>query len=1072
MTPLVTALILLSTAQGDSPAEVRLMRYPTIHGEKVVFTYGGDLWLTDTKGGVARRLTTHPGLEAYAKFSPDGSKIAFTASYDGNPDVYVMDAMGGEPKRLTFEPEQDIVLGWTPDGKVAYGSAHGNAFQNRLWIVNPEGGPPKSTSLGEISDGSFSPDGTRMAFNRNFSHNYNWRRYRGGTQGRIAIWTFANSGYEELPAQRENSWQPMWVGNRIYFISDRTQNTRNIWSYDLGSKRMTQHTRFSDADIKWPNSDGKTIIFEKNGFLHTMNLANDQVSTLSPRIATDAITARPQLRNLLPWTDSIDISPSGNRVVLSARGELFSLPARAGETRNMSRTSGTREKNATWSPDGKTIAYLSDATGEFQIYTQPQLGGEPTRIATEPSHRLTGLAWSPDSKSLSYTTATNDLYVYNLDSKSTKKVFTGLYNSGENYEWSPDSKWIAYLDNGPNLFARLYLHDVTAGKSYMVTEGYYRDDALSFDLNGKYLYLVSARTINPVFGDFDFNLQTQNAQRVYVLPLSKDTPNPLLPPIDEEPAGSPGTPPAQPGQPGQPGQPAPPGPAAREVKIDLEGLGDRLLPLPLPPGNYPFVLGLDNGVLFISNGTASTFRFSNRQKEDIGAVGAISQLAWTPNRQKFAYMSGPVLGVADLRPGFQVGAGRVETSGVEAIINPRDEWRQIFWEAWRWQRDRFYDPQMLGLDWNAIGRQYEKFLPHVAHRSDLNYVLSLMLSELGTSHAYVQGGDMGIGTQPIPIGKLGADYEVSGDYVRFKKIYGGLNFEEPRRGPLGEPGVNVKEGDYLLAIDGQSVRANVNPHSLLLNKVNRTVVLTVNDKPSTDGARTVRVRPIGSENELRYISWVEDNRRKVAQMSNGRIGYIHVPNTSFQGFIEFIKGFYSQSDKDAVIVDERYNGGGSIPTMFIELLSREQRTAFRQRNGGDVNFPVSALPGPKVMLVNEYAGSGGDMLPWLFREHKLGTLIGTRTWGGLVGITGSAPLVDGGGVTAPEFGIYDRTTGKWIAENTGVEPDIVVDARPDLVAKGQDPQLERAVQFLLDELKKPRRDPRRPDFPRVQPPRD
>lgn len=502
------------------------------------------------------------------------------------------------------------------------------------------------------------------------------------------------------------------------------------------------------------------------------------------------------------------------------------------------------------------------------------------------------------------------------------------------------------------------------------------------------------------------------------------------------------------------------------MRVDLDGIGSRIVALPWPAGNYGGVIGINNGVLAVTpQGSLLQFDFNSRQPMTL--MQGLQMADFNPSRTKMAYVAGGVLGIVDLRPGIEPGQGRVNLNDVEAVIDPRKEWKQIFWEAWRWQRDRFYDKDMLGLDWMAIGKQYEKFLPYVAHRSDLSYVLGLMIGELGTGHAYVGGGDMGTPVAAIPTGTLGADYELASGRVRFKKIYRGLAFEEPRRGPLGDPAVVVKEGEYLLAIDGKPV-GNQNPNALLVGKVNRLVTLTVNDKPTMDGARKVVVRTTASETELRYIEWVEGNRRKVAELSGGRIGYLHVPDTSTDGMIEFTKGYYSQSDKEALIVDERFNGGGMIPTFFIEKLIREAKTAFRQRNGGDVSFPPQSVEGPKAMLVNEYAGSGGDLFPWFFRQAKLGPLIGTRTWGGLVGITGSAPLVDGGMLTAPEFGLYDPVEGKWIAENTGIDPDINIDNRPDLMASGKDPQLEKAVEHLLNELKKGKRPVKRPDFPRVK----
>lgn len=1049
---MLVSLAALALGQSAAITEMRLMRSPAIYGETVVFTYAGDLWSTTVNGGVARRLTSHVGTEQFATFSPDGKWLAFTGTYDGNPDVFVMPADGGEPKRLTFEPGAEQVRGWTPDGKVAYvtGFDTPGAFTTGLRLISPNGGLPTRTKLDEVDGVSFAADGKRVAIHRNNSHTFNWRRYRGGTQGRIGFTDLNGSTYKEIPSGRENRWHPLWVGNNVYYIGDKNQGTRNLYVYDVNSGRETQLTKYTDADIKFPSTDGKSIVFERNGELYRYLLADNTTTKIVARLAGDLVATRPQLRKLGNFLTNFSLSPSGNRIAIEARGELFSVPARSGDIRHFGGDSSSKESNVSWSPDGKLIGFLSDKSGEPRIYTMPQMGGDWTEVATPNNHRITGFQWSPDNKKISYTTVTNDLVIFDLEAKSAQTVFTGEFNGAEMHRWSPDSKWIAYVNAGKNLFGAVHLYSLETKKSTQIMEGYFNDSAVDFDLNGKYLYFVSQRTFIPTPGDFEFQLNFTNSQRVYVVPLAADTPNPLIRPGDEEPAG---------------GAPAQPAQKPEAMRVDLAGIGDRAVALPWAPGNYGGVIGINNGVMtFTNQGALVQFDFNTRQP--VTLMQGLSMADFNPSRTKMAYMAGGMVGIVDLRPGIEPGQGRVNLNDVEAVIDPRKEWKQIFWEAWRWQRDRFYDKNMLGLNWTAIGRQYEKYLPFVAHRSDLNYVIGLMIGELGTGHAYVGGGDMGATVSAIPTGSLGADYELANGRIRFKKIYRGLAFEEARRGPLGDPAVDIKEGEYLLEIDGQTVGSQ-NPHALLVGKTNRRVTLTVNSTPSTTGARKVAVRTTMSEGELRYIDWVETNRRKVAELSGGKIGYLHVPDTSTEGMIEFIKGFYSQSNKEALIVDERFNGGGMIPTFFIEKLIRETKTMFRQRNGGDIGFPPQSVEGPKAMLINEYAGSGGDLFPWFFRQAKLGPLIGTRTWGGLVGITGSAPLVDAGMVTAPEFGLFDHVEGKWIAENTGIDPDIAVDNRPDILAAGKDAQLEKAIEHLLNELKKGKRPIKVPDFPKV-----
>lgn len=1058
MTALATALGALASAQ-----ESRLLRFPDIHGDKVVFTYATDLWVAPVDGSTpARRLTSHPNMEVGAKFSPDGKWIAFVGSYDGSTDVYVVPAEGGEPKRLTYEPGQKLLVDWTPDGsRIAYATTYGSTFTPRLQTIAPTGGMPKVTDVREIVNGTFSPDGKKLAYNRNNSYNFNWRRYRGGTQGRISFWDFDTKKYSSLPTGREQNYWPLWLGDTVYYLSDKTQNVINLWKYDTKTKRQEQVTKYGDWDIRNPGTDGKSIVFERDGFLYRFDSATGKVDRVNARIPSDMLTVRPRFVKLGGQVANFALSPTGARLAIEARGELFSVPAKNGETRNLlPGKDASRERNPQWSPDGQKIAYLSDESGEMQVYVAPQMGGEAERLTNVTDAAIVDFRWSPDGKAMSLSTQQNDLLVLDVESKSITKVLRSDYGNvaGNNYDWSPDSKWIAYLDGGKNLFGRVFLYNVASKKATQITEGYFRDDAITFDLNGKYLYLISARNFNPFFGVFDFAMEMQDAQQVYMILLSKDAQNPFVKPSDEEPVKSekkeekkedkPADKPAEKKDEGNP--------------LDLEGLGDRVLALPMPPGNYQFIIGGNNGVFFGDGAGLKLFTIGQDQPAQIlaGATG----LAFSEKRDKVAYQAGPTIGIVDARPGAAVGQGAVNLSAVEGWLDPRKEWNQIYWEAWRYYRDRFYDPKFNGLDWNAIGKHYAGFLPYVSHRSDLSYVLGMLIGETGTGHSYVGGGDMGKTEPSIPVGLLGVDYAVEGEYVKLGKIYRGLNFDASRRGPLGEPGLNVADGTYLLEIDGRPVRASNNVHEHLIGKVGRTVVLTVNDRPSLEGSRKVRVRPLASEGELRYIEWVEANRRAVDKATGGRVGYLHVPNTSVQGVIEFVKGFYSQTDKDALIVDERFNGGGMIPTFFIEKLIRKYDTGFQQRNGADVGFPTGTVEGPKIMLINEYAGSGGDMFPWLFQNAKVGPLLGMRTWGGLVGITGNAPLVDGGSITAPEFGIYDTRRGEWIAENKGVDPDIEVDANPELIAQGKDPQLEKAIEWTLNELKKnPPRKWKRPE---------
>lgn len=1053
---------MMASIGQSAPTEMRLMRYPAVHGDTVVFTYASDLWVCDKKGGYARRLTTSTGQEVRARISPDGEWVAFTGQYDGNSDVYVIPIDGGEPKRLTYEPDADNVLGWTPDGKVMYASTYGQFTnrQQRLWMVDPKGGMPIHTVVDEIFDGTMAADGKTLYYQRAVSSTFNWRRYRGGTQGRVSIYNLATNAYSELPSGREQSYNPMIVGNTVYYISDKTQGTLNLYKADVNTKKSTQLTNFSDADIKWPNTDGKTIVYERDGYLYTYDIASGKVDRMNPLVKSDNISARPYMRKLADQVQGLALSPSGVRAVIEARGDIFSVPATAGDTRNITNSTESRERFPEWSPDGKSIAYVSDATGDFEVYIQPQMGGNPTQLTSQ-KLPITSLSWSPDSKMISFSTSGSELYTLEVATKKLTKVYRAA-EGVSSYDWSPDSKWIAYIDQGPNNFGFVNLYEVATGKSTVITNGMYDDSAVSFDMNGKYLYLISSRSFSPTFGQYEFSLKVENAQRLYVIPLAKDTPDPLIAAGEEEPEqGAAGGPP--PGG-GRPGGPPAGGPAA--VKIDFDGLAERTMPLPMGPGTYFFALGANNGVFYYTNGALSLFSFNNRQSVPI-MQGIGPSFAFNANRTKMAYLAGGSIGIVPVQPGVQPGQGRVDLSAVETIINPRDEWKQIYWEAWRFERDNFYDPDMRGLDWKAIGDRYAKYLPYVAHRNDLNYVLGLLLGELGTGHSYVSGGDLGPQPAPVSTGQIGADLEPAGDKVRIKKIYKGSNYDESRRGPLTDPGVEVKEGDYLLEIDGKPVTSSMDPNSLLVGKANRLVVLTVNSSPSMVGSHKIHVRTVGSEGNLRYNDWVEANRAYVTKMSGGRIGYMHIPDTQTAGAIEFIRGYYSQTDKDAVIVDERWNGGGYIQPWFVDTLARKIKAGIQSRNGLRDNSDAVAIEGPKALLINQYAGSGGDFFPWMFRQAKLGPLIGKRTWGGLVGIGAGAPLVDGGSVTAPSFSIYDRSTNEIIAENRGIDPDIDVDLRPDLVAQGKDPQLDKALEVLMEQVRKLPAKPKRERIPQV-----
>ncbi|MDR3692656.1 MAG: PDZ domain-containing protein [Fimbriimonas sp.] len=1054
---LTSAALLVAYAQNGDAIEPRLMRTPAIYGDTVVFSYAGDLWVAKkTTGEYARRLTSHPGLEVRPKISPDGQWVAFTGQYDGGSNIYLIPITGGEPKRLTYDSEPDSCLGWTPDGKIAYASVSGNFInrQNRLWTVDPKGGLPVATKINEVADISWFPDGHTMAYTRMNSYGFNWRHYRGGSQGRISIYDFASNHYSELPSKREQSFFPMVVGKEIYYISDKANGTLNLFVHDTSSGSDSQLTKYADADIRYPSTDGKTIVFERDGYLNLFDIATRKIETFSPHIASENIVARPYLRALGNQISSISLSPSGVRVAAEARGDIFTIPVKSGDTRNLTRSTASRERYPQWSPDGKSIAYLSDESGQYEIYTRPQMGGDAVQLTKNSPYAIQGIDYTPDGKSIGIRTNDNQYLLLDVATKQIKPVLKAKYGIAD-LDVSPDSKWIAYTEAGNNEFAALYLYEIATGKSTKITDGYYDDTNVSFDLNGKYLYLVSSRTFSPTSGEYEFSLKVDRTQKIYVIPLQKSTTNPLTPANDEEASSASDSDAKQAApkgpKPVAPGKGTPTG-GDSQTKIDLDGIGNRMIELPIPAGNYPFVIGSSNGVFYPGGAGLMKFDLASRESTPIFS-GPLGNLTFNASRSKIAYMAGGILGVIDAHPGNTMGQGKVDTGSVEATISPRDEWNQMFWEVWRFYRDNYYDSGFRGLDWNAVGKRYHAYLKYVNNRWDLSYVLGLMISELGTSHSYVMGGDFGVTARPVPVGHLGADYEADGDHVKFKKIYRGLSYDEAHKGPLNEPGIDVKEGDYLLAIDGQPVTAHTDPASLMLDKVGKGVTIAVSSTTSMKDSKQFRVFPIGSEMDLRYAEFVEGNRKRVEELSGGRIGYMHISDTATQGAIDFIRGFYPQTDKDAMIVDERWNGGGFIQPWFVDTLARKVKAMIQSRTRPDVP-EERAMEGPKAMLINGYAGSGGDFFPWMFKHAKLGPLIGKRTWGGLVGINGGVPLIDGGTVTCPAFSIFDPDTNEIIAENHGIDPDIDVDLRPDLAALGQDPQLEEAVKYLLDEIKK------------------
>ncbi len=1093
----------IGTTVESAAGETKLLRNPDVSKDRIVFVYAGDLWTAAKSGGNATRLTVHAGDELYPKFSPDGQWIAFTGEYDGNADVYVIPAEGGEPRRLTYHPGQDFVLGWSPDGKkILFRSARhavppSGIFLTQLFTVSPEGGMAEQLSVSRASLASYSPDGTKVAFNPTSQEFRTWKRYRGGWYNYIGIYDLKTNAYEELPRNKTLDQFPMWHGNAIYFISDR-DGVMNLFKYELGNKRTSKLTNFTEFDIKWPSLGAGTdeIAFENGGVIHLFNVRSGKDTPVRISVNTDALTARPALRNVAPWITTHNLSPTGTRALFQARGDIFTTPAEHGSSRNLTNSPGVHELNPVWSPDGKWIAYLSDRSGEYELYTMPQRGGEETRITSDGKVYRYGPLWSPDSKKLLFWDKDFKLWYVDINEKKSIEVDRDDYNTINDATWSPDSRWIAYSKSAANRNGDIVLYSLEQKKAFPVTDVFYNDVNPVWDWNGKYLYFISNRYFHPAGDTYDFKFNYYHTAGIYAVTLQKDEPSPFAPRSDEEkdadekpagaapPAGGAAPPAAAPaGAPPAGGAQRPPEKKEEKpIQIDIEGITNRVVTVPgIPPGTYGQLTAGRDKFFYTSTpfevqqagvpqqgppqppNTLMVYDMKSRDAKPI--LTGIGDYAMDKEGKKVLYHAGPQFGIVDATaaPPKRVGDGRLNVGEIQAVVDSREEWKQMFREGWRIQRDFFWDPEMGGRDWAALGKRYEALLPYVAHRSDLSYILGELVAELETSHAYVQGGDVPQRPQ-VNVGMLGVDFAQEGGFYKFARIYKGENWNPQTRAPLAEPGLKVKQGDFLIAVNGRPVNAKQDPYAAFQNLSGRVVTLRVNSKPSTEGAWDITVTPVASEVGVRYADWIEDRREYVAKRTNGRVGYMHVPNTAVPGLINFDRYFAGQIDKDGLIIDERYNGGGFIPSFFTDKLKRQYLASVAPRTGKDTAWPPSAIFGPKVMVVNELAGSGGDAFPWFFQKEKIGPVVGERTWGGLVGIGNGIPMIDGGAVTPPGFGFH--ADGKWIAENYGVDPDYPVNQRPDLEFKGQDPQLDKAIELANEGLKTYKAPGARPKYPR------
>jgi len=1074
---LIAALLPLPVRRAAAPVGTLLLRSPTVSATNVAFVYAGDLWVAPRAqgggGGEARRLTVHPGRELEPRFSPDGRWIAFTGEYDGNSDVYVVSVDGGDPRRLTYHPGPDLVQGWTPDGKqVLFSSARAShSFYDRLFTVPVDGGFEEPLPMPMAERGAYAADGGRMVYNpvRNLWTEDTWRRYRGGQEPFLWVFDFKTQDIEPVPHDNASDTWPMWIGDAVYFVSDR-DGTMNLFAWDTKTKQLRQLTHYVDFDIKSASSGAGVIVYEQGGRLHLYNPATSADSGLAIHVNPDLPATRPHWASAVPFIQNADISPTGARAVFEARGDIFTVPAKKGDSRDLTRTPNVAERSPAWSPDGKTIAYFSDAGGEYRLMLRDQSGlGAETAVPLDGPTFYYSPVWSPDNKRIAYTDKRLKLWYVDLATKKPVPVDSDTYDHFERSltpDWSPDGKWLAYVKRLPNQLRAVFLYDVTAGKPHQVTDG--RSDATPpvFSLDGKYLYFTASTNYGLNVGWIDLSSAERPVRRsVYLVVLDRNGPTPFAPESDEEsgaaPAGSAGRDTTKKAADSVP-----------RTTVDLAGIDQRILALPVPQRDYSALAAGADGKLFYLEDvpnqpgfTLHRFDLKERKAEDFlaGVTGY-----WMSHDGKKLLYSAPkdVYGIVATDGKASMGDGKLDLSGMQVYVDPRAEWAQMFEEFWRIERDFFYDPGMHGANWPAVRERYRPWLTSVGHRDDLNYLIAQMMGEMEVGHNFVGGGDLPK-VDTVPVGLLGADYRVENGYYRFAQVYSGLNWNPNLRAPLTEPGVNVAVGDYLLAVGGRELRSSTNLYSLFENTVGKQTVLKVNARPSLEGARTVTVVPIASEAALRNRAWVEGNVHLVDSLSGGRVAYVYMPNTAGAGYTSFTRYYFSQLDREATVIDERFNQGGDIADFVEDMLNRPVLAYMATREGRVFATPAGSIYGPKVMIINEYAGSGGDAMPLYFRRRGLGKLVGKRTWGGLVGIYGYPPLLDGGYVTAPRIALFSPT-GEWDAEDVGVPPDVEVEQTPKLVIQGHDPQLERAVAMVLDELRRnppPPRDKPHPPYP-------
>jgi tricorn protease len=1107
--PVLAASVLTPRAAAVPPVPTRLLRTPTVSANAIAFAYANNIWTVERAGGTARRLTSFQGQASNPHFSPDGKSIAFSAEYAGNVDVYVVSAEGGEPKRLTWHPGGDSVQGWTPDGKaIVFSSGRASWAPNaapRFWTVPADGGVEEPMPLPRGYQGKLSADGGRIAYRMNNSWDEERRNYRGGQNRPIWIVDLKTYDLVSPPWTDSKDVDPVWVGDVVYFISDR-DGVANVWSFDTKAKKLAQVTTFSDFDVKALDAGAGAVVFEQAGYVHELDPKSGKSHVVTINAAGDFPWMMPRWEDVTSRMTNISLSPTGKRILAEARGEIFTIPAEKGDVRNMTHSSGSAERNPAWSPDGKYISYFSDKSGEYKLVVEEQDGLKPPRemALDKPAHYYTP-SWSPDSSKIVFTDTNLRIWVLDVATGKAKSVGADAWMVPQrtvNPVWSPDSKWIAYAKHLNSLYHAIFVTNVETGKTEQATDGLADAVSPAWDANGKYLWFLASTNFGLSSQWLDMtSYDREETFGLYFAVLKKGEPSPLLPESDEDPGvgSGAGSGRAGGGRGNAPAsadrgttetdatttdQPAPRAPRTPvTVQIDFAGLQQRILTVPdVPARQYSRLQAGAAGTMFYldagagggrgGGGTGSILRrYRLGDRRSVAFMTGVAEYSVSADGRKLLYRTSAAGGRGgrgdanareDARPGLfivdadrnppQTGQGRVAAT-LRMYLEPRLEFEQIFHEGWRNQRDYLYVPNLHGTNWPRMKEMYGALLPYVNHRADLNYLLDNMGAEIAIGHSYVRGGAMPEVPNSIG-GLLGADFAVDQGRYKITRIYDNESWNPDLRAPLAAPGVEVAVGDYIIAINGMDLRAPDNIHRLLDGTANRQTVLAVNNRPVAEGAHQITVVPVASEQALRTRAWVEQNRRTVDKMSDGQLAYVYLPNTGQPGYESFNRYYFSQQEKKGVVVDERYNGGGSAADYIIDVLQRDFDGYFNNVAGDRVPFtsPSAGIWGPKVMIINEMAGSGGDLMPYMFRFRKLGTLVGKRTWGGLVHTADTPTFIDGGSMIAPRGGFFTKD-GKWAVENEGVAPDIDVENWPKDVIAGKDPQLERAVQEALRLLK-------------------